>query len=309
MVYKQTKLAKEQKRLRWKMSHVHTLESRIETEKDYAIFMGRFAGELIIKIDTNKATEVFGDYFPDFWATYTATDYWGAELAVTSSRKLKGGKNKELITNPQLLAQGLGGAVKYLIETRDERRYKLRDICEYASKLKDSKLTERIAKLIADYGGLTYSELADLAKKTKNLYLLNKAGEVMIKEGEQLSQLNQYEDIPKNVSAEKPAKSQSFSDIEGIDFAADVYRKAWKSARHVDVDKNSKAYKPSKTFMKQEYDNSRLMKRALGKLTGYTEKGLTDFEDKVYGTLNRIFDWNYYSKWIAGYKKSEARRK
>ncbi len=61
--------------------------------------------------------------------------------------------------------------------------------------------------------------------------------------------------------------------------------------------------------MKEKYDDLKLMKRALGKLTGYRGKELADFEVKVYSTLNRIFDWNHYSRWIEDYKKSEARRK
>ncbi len=226
---KQTKLTEERKHLKWQMSHIHTLESRVETDQDFARFMGRFAGESVIKIDIDKAAEIFGGYFTDFWTTYTATDVMGAEMAVSSFKKIKGGEYKESITKPELLAKGLEGAVNYLVEGGEEGRFSgFELICDYALKLKDSQLVERISKLIGDCNNLNYNELRKIADKTKNTYLLNKAGEAMIRQagkvgqamleqGESLSRLDSYKDVSQQNSAEESAASQVKSERMSID--------------------------------------------------------------------------------------------
>lgn len=300
MTAKQTKkLGKEQKHLRFLMSEVRTLDSRIETDKDFARFMGQFAAKQMIKIEGDKAAEIFGDYLPDFYAVYTASDPTGMLYITSVSKKIKGGKIKDVITKPELLAQSLEGAVKYLIEEGENCANHFESIYDLALKLNDPNLIERIAKLIGEDGSLTCSGLMRLADKTRDAYLLNKAGEAMAKKGEMLSRLKVYPDAQFSASDEEYPKIQKGSERNSLNFASGAYRRAWKSKIQITNDG-----KLSKTFMEEKYDDRRLMRKVLEKLTGYSGKMLIEFEDKVYRTLNGIFDWNLYKKWVEDYKAS-----
>lgn len=288
------------------MEDIGMLEHKISTPEDTVWFMGNFMGNLNRKIDLEKAQEVFGENFEQFWEGYAINNLYFAVRIASKEREQEWVKDDkshtgersrydefeliEEVTDPELYIKGLESRLTHLLSTGSKRDLEaFKDVLKYAARIGDPNLVQRYSARIAGESRLNSDELLVLANKTGSYYLLARAGELREREGNLMIESgNSKEILPeKNFFVRGRDYEDVDKDVDNINKAAYMYKDAW-------VSKNQR----DKKFRQEKYDDRELMKDVLGRLTSKSGDELAEFEGKVYSTVYKLMDWDFYAKYI-----------